>query len=93
MNSSPGGVNYSRGQQFKFIPTEPVKPPTKNRVSNKAYSQISQLLGIQRKMQKIEEETCYPWQLDCEWTPQGQSGRRNEWSQVRDIGRPKMAWQ
>ena len=69
MNSSRGRHNQSRSQQSKFTPMEPVKPLPVSRVSNKAYSQISQLLGIQRKMQKVEEETCYPWQLDCDWTP------------------------
>ena len=71
MSSSRGRHNHSRSQQFKFTPMEPVKPPPVSRVSNKAYSQISQLLGIQRKMQKVEEDTCYPWQLDCDWTPPG----------------------
>jgi hypothetical protein len=69
MNSSQGHYNHSRSQQFKFIPMEPVKPPHVSRVSNKSYSQMSQLLGIQRKMQKVEKDTCYPWQLDCNWTP------------------------
>lgn len=69
MNSSQRRPINSRGQQFRFVPTEPIKSPAVSRVSNKAYSQISQLLGIQRKMQKVEEDTCYPWQLDCDWTP------------------------
>ena len=90
MNSSPGGHNNSRGQQFRFVPTEPTKPPTASRVSNRAYSQISQLLGIQRKMQKIESETCYPWQLDCEWTSPGLRKSNNRFSsrRVRKNGLP-----
>ncbi len=71
MNSSQRQPDNSRSEQFKFIPTEPIKPPSVSRVSNKAYTQISQLLGIQQKMQKVEKETCYPWQLDCKWTRPG----------------------
>ena len=68
MNSSQRLPDNSRSEQFKFIPTEPIKPPSASKASNKAYIQISQLLGIQRKMQTVEKETCDPWQLDCKWT-------------------------
>jgi len=30
---------------------------------------MSQLIGLQEKMREVEEGTCYPWQLNWEWTP------------------------
>jgi hypothetical protein len=71
MNSSERHSNHSRSQQFKFVPTEPIIPPSASRVSNKAYTQISQMLGIQKKMRDLSDNTCYPWQIDCKWTPPG----------------------
>jgi len=71
VSSSQNKPGNSRSEQFKFVPTQPIKPPKPSRVSNKALTQISQLLGVQEKMRKAEEETCYPWQLNCEWTPPG----------------------
>jgi len=71
MNSSHRKPGDNRGEQFKLVPTQPIKPPKASRVSNRALTQISQLLGLQQKMKKVEEETCYPWQIDCDWTPPG----------------------
>jgi len=71
VSSSRNKPENRRSEQFKFVPTQPIKPPNASRVSNKALTQISQLLGVQEKMRKAEAETCYPWQLNCEWTPQG----------------------
>jgi len=69
VSSSRNKPGNSRSEQFKFVPSQPIKPPKPSRVSNKALTQISQLLGVQERMRKAEEETCYLWQLNCEWTP------------------------
>jgi hypothetical protein len=41
-------------------------------VSN-SYKQLNQQISYQLKERKLQEQTCYPWQLDCNWTPQGLS--------------------
>ena len=69
MSSSQNKLGNTRSEQFKFVSTQPIKPLKQSRVTNRAYAQISQLLGLQEKMRRVEEETCYPWQLNCEWTP------------------------
>ena len=76
MNSSQYQKSNSRSEQFKYIPPEPKSPPKADKGSNKAYTQISQLLTIQKKMQDVSEKTCYPWQLNCDWTPPGLKPRK-----------------
>ena len=71
MDSSHHKPGNNRSEQFKFVPAQPIKPPKSSRVSNRALTQISQLLGLQQKMKKVEEETCYPWQINCDWAPRG----------------------
>jgi hypothetical protein len=73
MNSSQNQKGNSRSEQFKYIPTEPIRPAKSDKGTNKAYTQISQLLTVQKKMQEVANETCYPWQLNCDWTPPGLS--------------------
>jgi hypothetical protein len=71
VNSSLGRSGNLRGNQFKFVQLPTANVPANSRVSNRAYSQLSQLLDIQNKMQAIAQKTCYPWQISCQRPPQG----------------------
>ena len=39
-------------------------------VSNN-YKQLNQQISFQLREKKLQDQTCYPWQLDCDWTPPG----------------------
>ena len=63
---------YPRSSQFRDQP-EPKKQtaPRSNKGVGNNYKQLNQQITYQLKEKKLQDETCYPWQLDCNWTPPG----------------------
>lgn len=43
--------------------------PKMNKYVRKNYPELSEQLSIQLKLKKLEEKTCYPWELNCNWPP------------------------
>jgi hypothetical protein len=47
-------------------------PPQRlNKGVSKSYKVLSEYLDMEIKQRKLERETCYPWQISCNWTPPG----------------------
>ena len=54
-------------QQFKNVvpaPTPPIKPLP--RTVSKNYQELAHFINLQIKQKKLDAQTCYPWQLDCD---------------------------
>ena len=63
---------YPDISQFGHKPElgNPVVTQLNKGVSNN-YKQLNQQINYQLKEKKLQDQTCYPWQLDCNWTPPG----------------------
>jgi len=46
-------------------PQNPIVPHLNKGVSNN-YKQLNQQINYQLKEKKLQEQTCYPWELDCD---------------------------
>ena len=58
-------------QQFKNVvpaPTPPIKPLP--RTVSKNYQELAHFINLQIKQNRLDAQTCYPWELDCT-PPQG----------------------
>jgi hypothetical protein len=65
---SSSGMTYPKPLQFpQGAPELPKKLPKAIRGN---YRELSQQLDIQIKQKKLADETCYPWEIDCD-PPQG----------------------
>ena len=63
LDSSPD-MTYPNPLQFPQGAPEPPKKLTKAISGN--YRELSQQLDIQIKQKKLADETCYPWEIDCD---------------------------
>ena len=53
-------------QQFKNVvpaPTPPIKPLP--RTVSKNYQELAHFINLQIKQKRLDAQTCYPWELDC----------------------------
>jgi hypothetical protein len=57
-------MTYPKPLQFPEIATDLPKQLPKEIRGN--YRTLSQQLDIQLKLKKLADETCYPWQIDCD---------------------------
>lgn len=54
-------------QQFKGItpaPAPPIKPLPA--VVSKNYQELARYINLQIKQKRLDAQTCYPWELNCE---------------------------
>jgi phage terminase small subunit len=57
-------MTYPNPLQFPEGAPEPPKNLPKAIRNN--YRELSQQLDIQLKLKRLADETCYPWQINCE---------------------------
>jgi hypothetical protein len=57
---------YPTSNQFNATPGNNGVPSLRlNKRVKKNYPELAEQLTIQLRQKKLEEHTCYPWQLDC----------------------------
>ena len=57
---------YPTSNQFNATPGNNGVPSLRlNKRVKKSYPELAEQLTIQLRQKKLEERTCYPWQLDC----------------------------
>jgi hypothetical protein len=57
---------YPTSNQFNATPgSNGVLTLRLNKRVKKNYPELAEQLTIQLRQKKLEERTCYPWQLDC----------------------------
>ncbi len=57
-------------QQFKHVipsPTPPIKPLPA--AVSKNYQELAHFINLQIKQKRLDAQTCYPWELDCDPPP------------------------
>jgi len=61
---SSSGMTYPKPPQFQQgAPKLPKNIPKAIRGN---YRELSQQLNIQLKLKKLADETCYPWEINCD---------------------------